>query len=135
MCDWVTLLYSRKLTDHCKPTIMEKIKIINKNNFISKKFYGCTHGMLKFLGQGLNQAIAVTCAAAEATPDLLTNCTRLGIGLAVWEVLVPILPCIGSLIFSFIYSFFCALVNPLICSFTCRFIHKLIHALINPLID
>ena len=28
MCDWVTLLYSRKLTEHCKPAIMEKIKII-----------------------------------------------------------------------------------------------------------
>ena len=26
--DWVTLLYSRKLTDHCKLAIMEKIKII-----------------------------------------------------------------------------------------------------------
>ena len=26
MCDWVTLLYSRKLTAHCKPAI--KIKII-----------------------------------------------------------------------------------------------------------
>ena len=24
MCDWVTLLYSRKLTEHCKPAIMEK---------------------------------------------------------------------------------------------------------------
>ena len=30
MCDWVTLLCSRKLTEHCKPTIMEKIKIIKK---------------------------------------------------------------------------------------------------------
>ena len=30
MCDWVTLLYSRKLTEHCKPAIMEKIKIIIK---------------------------------------------------------------------------------------------------------
>ena len=30
MCDWVPLLYSRKLTEHCKPTIMEKIKIIKK---------------------------------------------------------------------------------------------------------
>ena len=30
MCDWVTLLYSRKLTEHCKSTIMEKIKIIKK---------------------------------------------------------------------------------------------------------
>ena len=28
MCAWVTLLYSRKLTEHCIPTIMEKIKII-----------------------------------------------------------------------------------------------------------
>ena len=30
MCDWVTLLYSRKLTEHCKSAIMEKIKIIIK---------------------------------------------------------------------------------------------------------
>ena len=28
MCDWVTLLYSRKLTEHYKPTIMKKIKKI-----------------------------------------------------------------------------------------------------------
>ena len=28
MCNWVTLLYSRKLTEHCKPAITEKIKII-----------------------------------------------------------------------------------------------------------
>ena len=30
MCDWVTLLYSRNLTEHCKPAIMEKLKIIKK---------------------------------------------------------------------------------------------------------
>ena len=30
VCDWVTLLYSRKLTEHYKPAIMEKIKIIIK---------------------------------------------------------------------------------------------------------
>ena len=30
MYDWVTLLFSRKLTKHCKSTIMEKIKIIKK---------------------------------------------------------------------------------------------------------
>ena len=30
MYDWVILLYSRKLTEHCKPSIMEKIKIIKK---------------------------------------------------------------------------------------------------------
>ena len=32
MCDWVTMLYSRKLTEHCKPAIMEK----NKNHYIKK---------------------------------------------------------------------------------------------------
>ena len=26
MCDWVTMLYSRKLTEHCKPAITEKKK-------------------------------------------------------------------------------------------------------------
>ena len=30
MCDWVTLLYSRKLTERYKPAVMEKIKIIIK---------------------------------------------------------------------------------------------------------
>ena len=34
MCNWVTMLYSRKWTDQCKPVIMEKIKIIiKKDNF------------------------------------------------------------------------------------------------------
>ena len=33
MCDWVTLLYSRKLTEHCKPAMMEKIKIIQKKEY------------------------------------------------------------------------------------------------------
>ena len=28
MCYWVTLLYSRKLTEHCKPAVKEKSKII-----------------------------------------------------------------------------------------------------------
>ena len=28
MCDWIPLLYCRKLTEHCKPARMEKIKII-----------------------------------------------------------------------------------------------------------
>ena len=28
MCNWVTMLYSRKLTEHYKPAIMRKIKII-----------------------------------------------------------------------------------------------------------
>ena len=30
VCDWVTLLYSRNLTEYCKPTIMEEITSLNK---------------------------------------------------------------------------------------------------------
>ena len=30
MCNWVTMLYSRRLTEHCKPAIMEK----NKSHYI-----------------------------------------------------------------------------------------------------
>ena len=30
MCDWVALLCSRKLTERCKPAVMEKIKIIRR---------------------------------------------------------------------------------------------------------
>ena len=37
MCDWVTLLYSRNLTEHYKPTIMEKIKIILKRRKTYRK--------------------------------------------------------------------------------------------------
>ena len=36
MWDWVILLYSRKRTEHCKPAIMEKIKIIIKINKIKQ---------------------------------------------------------------------------------------------------
>ena len=32
MCNWVTMLYSRKLTEHSKLAIMEK----NKNRYIKK---------------------------------------------------------------------------------------------------
>ena len=39
MCNWVTLLYRRKLTEHCKPAIMEKIKIIIKLNEMQKKIF------------------------------------------------------------------------------------------------
>ena len=44
MCDWVTLLYNIKLTEHCKSAIMEKIKIIlkwkendNNNNSVTRE--------------------------------------------------------------------------------------------------
>ena len=34
VCHCVTLLYSRKVKEHCKPTIMEKIKIIFKKRIL-----------------------------------------------------------------------------------------------------
>ena len=37
MCDWVTLLCSRKLTEHCKSAMMEKVKIIIKKKSQNKK--------------------------------------------------------------------------------------------------
>ena len=37
MCDWVTLLYSGKLTGCCQPAIMEKIKIIKKTKIKNNK--------------------------------------------------------------------------------------------------
>lgn len=37
MCDLITLLYNRKLTECCKPTIMEKIKIIKKKKKKKKR--------------------------------------------------------------------------------------------------
>ena len=40
ICDWVTLLYSRKWTEHCKPVKMEKIKIIYKKKKKKKKKMG-----------------------------------------------------------------------------------------------
>ena len=47
MCNWVILLYSRKLTEHCKPAIMEKIKIIKKMHPICSKVWA----MLQFFVQ------------------------------------------------------------------------------------
>ena len=45
MCDWVTFLYSRKLTEHCKPAVTGKIKIIKKKRIQLQKL-----GSLRRLG-------------------------------------------------------------------------------------
>ena len=37
MCNWVTSLCSRKLTEYCKPAIIETIEIIMKNFLILKR--------------------------------------------------------------------------------------------------
>ena len=53
MCNWVTMLYSRKLTEHRKPAIMEKIKIIiklkKKVTFLGSKNKGTLNLIAAFL--------------------------------------------------------------------------------------
>ena len=51
MCNWVNLLYSRKLKEHCKPAIIEKIKIIiNEKNKklknLNKKVEGISRNLI-----------------------------------------------------------------------------------------
>ena len=36
MYNWITMLYSRKLTEHCKPAIIKKIKNILLKNIVLK---------------------------------------------------------------------------------------------------
>ena len=36
MCNWVTMLYSRKLTEHCKPAITKKKQKKTKIKFLKK---------------------------------------------------------------------------------------------------
>ena len=40
MCEWVILLYSGKLTEHCKPAIMEKNKSHLKKSHVLAKLFG-----------------------------------------------------------------------------------------------
>ena len=96
MCDRVTLLYSRKLKDCCKPTIMEKIKIIkiNKKKEKSRETYRgssytpyphpCTaspiiiifwHSIWGFLGQGPNPSHSCHLCYGSGTTASLTGCT------------------------------------------------------------
>ena len=49
ICDGVSLLYSRKLTEHCKPSIMEKIKNKNLNLFHMKLVFDYFPGMCVFV--------------------------------------------------------------------------------------
>ena len=43
MCNWVNLLYSIKLTERCKPAVMEKIKVI---------IYKKSHFQITYLTRG-----------------------------------------------------------------------------------
>ena len=43
MCNWVNLLYSRKLAEHCKPAILEKNKNQKKEKKRKKNFVYQSH--------------------------------------------------------------------------------------------
>ena len=51
MCNLVTKLYSRKLTEHCKPAIMKKKIILYI--YMYKEIYSCVHGMRR-VSKGVN---------------------------------------------------------------------------------
>ena len=60
MCHWVPLLYSRKLTEHCKAAIPEKIKIIFKNKKNEKELFITAEGIiLAFLGQNQSKILSL----------------------------------------------------------------------------
>ena len=50
MCSWVTIMYRRKLTEPCKPAIMEKVKnhYIKKNSIDSNSWKNleCLYALL-----------------------------------------------------------------------------------------
>ena len=51
MCNWVTMLYSRKWTEHCKPATMAKNKIIIefKKNLLEHKNNNNNNNKTKFM--------------------------------------------------------------------------------------
>ena len=76
MCDWVTLLSSRKLTKNCKPARMEKIEIIKKildwlegEGFESRALSPSSDSPLPGEGRGLERELSV----AGGEPALLLH--------------------------------------------------------------
>ena len=79
MCNWVTMLYSGKLTQHCKSAIMEKIKIIIKKKKkleenIVKTFSDIKHTNV-FLGQSLKAIEIKTKIKQWDLIKLTSSCT------------------------------------------------------------
>ena len=70
MCNWVTMWYSRKWTEHCKPAIMEKnknhyTKQTNKQKEVPEKIYLCA---VSGSGGGMEKT-GVTCHQVEGAQD------------------------------------------------------------------
>ena len=65
MCGWVTLLYSRKLTEHYKPSIMEKAKVILKNKIKTTNDY-C---MISYLPFFLREFVVVSKSYIKLLPE------------------------------------------------------------------
>ena len=65
MCNWVTMLYSRKLTEHHKSTVMKKIKII----IYKKKFMAAPAAYGSSQARDQIWAAAATYTIAVSMPD------------------------------------------------------------------
>ena len=71
MCYWVTLLCSRKLTEHCKSAIMEKIKIIIKK--CTKRERQCSQSLVRGSGSCLDILISSNASHLEISSWNLIN--------------------------------------------------------------
>ena len=102
MCNWVTMLYSRKLREHCKPAVMKKVKkhykpLKKTQKTITKSITSCciqlfwpidlfffflsgrTCSIWKFPGQGSNLSHRCNLYHSCSDDGSLTHCTELGI--------------------------------------------------------
>ena len=74
MCDWITLIYSRKLTEHYKLARMQKTKIIilKKKIMVTKGDRWGREGMAWGFGIGIHSQRYIDCCIAWRTlPNIL----------------------------------------------------------------
>ena len=95
---WITFALCQRSVDPCLYGSLSWLSVLFQWSaclffFFSLSFLA-TLWHMDFLGQGSDVSPIVTCTA-EATPDPLTHCARLGIQLASWccrDAVYPILP-------------------------------------------
>ena len=87
------MLYSRKLTEHCKPAIMEKIKIIvykkinnQKHNIIENMRKDMTRGFQVKIGIFIIKHVHVTC---NQTYETTMRYHFIFLSLAVLSLMIP----------------------------------------------
>ena len=76
MCNWVTLLCSRKLREHSKPAMMEKIKIIIKKKKEGKLREITGHGICVANLAGLGEHEEREEEKPVSLNELLNDCNK-----------------------------------------------------------